>query len=114
MQTVGLVQGVSRESPVVSTKFFGADPSSTNSAVCLSCDHADPEAISVSRLFGYLLDEVVAEASARFTNISFIQDIDLDPTSFAGWVKGGKMPAVVVIITAETYKSSPQLLRLGF
>jgi hypothetical protein len=120
MSAVPLVAGVSRESPYVSNKFFSADPSSMNSAVCLSCDHADPEAISVSRLFGYLLGEVVAESSARpggatgVTNLSFMQDFDLDPASFAGMVKGGKVPAVVVIITAQTYRSTPQLLRLGF
>jgi len=46
--------------------------------------------------------------------LSLVQDIDLDPAAFAAMVKGGKLPAVIVIITGGTYKSSPQLLRLGY
>merc|ERR1712178_420488 len=43
-----------------------------------------------------------------------VQDVDLDPVTFSSLVKGGKIPAVVVIITGGTYMSTPQLLRLGF
>merc|ERR1711977_713006 len=100
MTVVPLVEGVSRNSPAVSAKFFSSDPSSMNSAICLSCDHADPEAVSVSRVFGYLLSESMAEAvsgtantgfnrqkspgeivdAAAVRSLSLVQDIDLDPT----------------------------------
>jgi hypothetical protein len=133
MAVVPLKEGVSRSSPTVSAKFFSSDPASMSSAVCLSCDHADPEAVSVSRLLGYLMSESITDAgsgastgfnrqmspgsnmaAAQIQKLSLVQDIDLDPQAFASMVKGSKMPAVIVLMTGGTYKSSPQLLRLGF
>jgi hypothetical protein len=129
MTAVVLAEGVSRDSPQVSTKFFSSDPSAMKSAVCLSCDHGDTEAVNVSRLIGYLMSVSMAEACSKgaaiegrygaavreqVQNLSLVQDIDTDSTVFASMVKGGKIPAVVVIVTGGTYTSAPQLLRLGF
>jgi hypothetical protein len=138
MKAVPLEPRVSRENPTISDDFLSSDPTQTESAICLSCDHADSEAVNVSRLFSYLLSINMAEAGGTATKVAFdsessggratldpaaqdairklgvVQDIDLDPMAFAGMVKGGKIPAVIVIMTSGTYKSSPQLLRLGF
>jgi hypothetical protein len=122
----------------VSPKFFGPEPSGISSAICLSCDHADPEAVTVSRLFGYLLSECMAEAKAmtaisttradgitmnsakvaalagQIAKLSLVQDIDLDPPTFARMVKEDKLPAVVAVLTGNSFKSVSQLLRLGY
>jgi hypothetical protein len=50
----------------------------------------------------------------QIQKLSMVQDIDLDPQAFAQMVKTSKLPAVVVLMTEGTYKSTPQLLRLGF
>jgi hypothetical protein len=140
--SITVVQLRSRE---ISPKFFETDTSSMTQAVCLSCDHADAEAVSVSRLFGFLLSDNVKDAAkmlvgsshkrkdaslrrvslsankenasvikSAIDKLSIVQDIDLNPEAFAGMVKGGKLPAVVTIITEGSFKSTPQLLRLGF
>jgi hypothetical protein len=122
-----------------STNFFSPDDLTVvNSAMCLSCDHADPDAVCVSRLLGYLLKEGMAEVAKmasvstaradgvsmnanafdaikkQIANLKVVQDIDLDPTAFASMVKGGKFPVVVPIITGGSFQSTPQLLRMGF
>jgi hypothetical protein len=122
----------------VSPKFFGPEPSGISSAICLSCDHADPEAVTVSRLLGYTLSECMAEGKAmtsvslaaadgetmnsakvaalagQIAKLSLVQDIDLDPPTFARMVKGDQLPAVVVVFTGNSFKSVSQLLRLGY
>jgi hypothetical protein len=61
---------------------------------------------------GAIVDSNVIQTAGH--GLSLVQDIDLDPQAFAKMVKGGKMPAVVVIMTGGTYQSASQLARLGF
>jgi hypothetical protein len=126
MTAVQFAPGMSGKSSEITNKFFDSDPSTVSSAICLSCDPVDPDAVCVSRLFRHILAEIMAEAvgpaaatvnsAAReqIQKLNLVQDIDLDAMTFAGMVQGNKIAAVVVIITGGTYTSTPQLLRLGF
>jgi len=82
---------------IVHNKLAGASPN------LIMIDHADGEAISVSRLF----HSVFSQAG------NWIEDQDLAPSDFATIVRGGKPGNAVFIFSQNSHKSPSQLARLG-
>jgi hypothetical protein len=101
--------------------------------VLISCDHADPEAVAVSRLFYSMFTDMLksiggngagvkprasiadAQISLDVNDIGgFMQDVDMDAAAFSAKVRSGATSATVVIITQNSMQSISQLVRLGY
>jgi len=74
------------------------------------CDHADGEAVAVSRLF----QSVVSKASkALSTKQVWLEDQDIASPDYATIVGSGKAEVAIFMFTQNTCKSATQLARMG-